>query len=175
MGATCLFLKSLYHRACVLNFGFNFIITFLFLFYNTCTSQVTVWSVSICCESLQKIAPNWQWDILDWINFPLIFPSYWTPSPFHDKGYFPCCMAKNDQCKCDFIFLFVCFLPLHSFWIMSQYISSQCCTTYCSLFFSLISLECVPETFTYEKCSFQYFCTTSFLYQYSHWIQLMTH
>lgn len=34
---------------------------------------------------------------MEHLRINLIFPSYCTPSPFHDKGYFPCCMCTNDK------------------------------------------------------------------------------
>lgn len=86
------------------------------------------------------------------MNFPHIIPSYCTPSPFHDKGYFPCCMCTNDKMWMWF-HLFVCVFSLHSFW------TTTLISVLHSIFISVVfqpgpefTWMC-PETFTYEKCS----------------------
>lgn len=130
-----------------------FVILFFFFLvsHNWFIWPASIWPMA-SCESL--ILPGTTGHVR--MNSPHIFPSYCTPSPFHDKGYFPCCMCTNDKMWMWF-HLFVClfFLSLHSFWTTTQYLISVLHSIFISVVFQPgpeFTGMC-PETFTYEKCS----------------------
>lgn len=96
--------------------------------------HLTLWSVWVSPENCSFLGMgHFRWiSLSDFLHIAL--------SPFHDKGYIPCCMCTND--KMWMCFHLFCFLPLGSLWSITQYIWSQCCEVYSSLL-DLNSLGCV--------------------------------
>lgn len=104
--------------------------SFFLVSHNWFIWPASIWPMA-SCESL--ILPGTTGHVR--MNSPHIFPSYCTPSPFHDKGYFPCCMCTNDKMWMWF-HLFVClfFLSLSlSFFLDHDSISNLSAAQYIHL------------------------------------------
>lgn len=156
-------LKSFYHQF--------FLIMWLFSF---CLYTITVsqkWlNDHFPSDQLEftshSIASIWEWDI-----FFITFLHIALPCFSMTRAISPAACVQVRKCECDWIlFLFVCFLPLHFFWI-TRYVSSQRCSVHSSLSFSSQSSLGCGVKHEHMKSVLYIFL----IYLHSHCIHTMTH